>query len=258
MSDDITEFEPLDEYAENIIGLIYAEGGSGKTSWGASADNTLIVATEKGTIAASGVHKGKYKNVRVANCTGDFAQVEATYNKLANNPDLCEKFENIIIDTATEMHRLIKKDIVETRAAKASSKVKNPDKVQLEEYGEQQMRFQRYFGLFNDLGPNVFWLCHSETYDNVHGNPAIRPDLHGQKGGLSAWISAQVYVCGYMSKEQAETKSGGTKTVRKILWDGDEQIRAKTRFDCLPEYTVDWTLDKLVNHIYDHHTQPDA
>lgn len=252
---DVAEFEALDEYVEAIIAVLYSEPGQGKTSFGASHDNTLIIATEKGTIAASRVHKGKYKNVRVANCTGDFRKVEETVEKLENDRELCDSFEWLVVDTGTEMHRLIKKDIVVTRVGQGKNK--NLDKIQLEEYGEQQMRFQRFWERINELGPNVLWLFHVETFDNVHGNPAVRPDVHGQKGALSAWTSAQGFVCGYLTTEMAETKSGGEKKVRKIQWSGDDSIRAKDRFDCLPEYTVDWTLTKLTDFIYDHAGQPE-
>lgn len=250
------EFEDLDEYTEQLLIMLYSEPGVGKTAFGASAPRTLIVATERGTISAAKVHGRKY-GTKVANCAGSWNKIVATYEKLASSPKLVDSLDWIVIDTATEMHRLNLRDIVETRCADPSAKSQNPHKVYQDEYGEQQVRFADYFSKFNNLGPNVLWLCHAERAEDEYGDQFLRPDIHGQKGKLSAWIAAQNYAVGYMTPEQRKKQDGTLVDVRVINWKGSKEIRAKDRFSALGGRTVDKTLEQITNMIYDACAVPD-
>lgn len=248
------EIVDLDDYTENIIMMIYGDSGAGKTVLAGSDDKVLFIATEKGTVSA----KRFGSAAKVWKCFNDWDKFEDAYEWLSTG-DNAAQFNWIVIDTVTAMHKMILNDIVRSRAESTGAKNKNLDKVQLEEYGEQQMRFQRYVGLLNDLPCNILYLAHPKQVEDADGNEFLLPDIHGKKYQLAAWMCAEVHAYGYMSVEKAiSAKTKKEITVRRIQWESTPTIRAKDRYDAFGPKTTNKSLKQLRTMIEESATVDDS
>ena len=219
----------IDEYTENVTMLVYGDPGIGKTRFVGSA-KTLILAVENGTISA---RKSK-GDAKVWDCS-TWEKFKTAYEWLVENaaqPGF--PFDWIAIDTGTQLQLNIRRDIVDADAAVDDSR--NPDTVELQEYGEEQQRLMRYVTLVNDLPVNVCWTAHSMLVSNEEGEELRLPNFHGKGYGVANWIAAQMHCVGYMHFTDVQFTSG-IKQARVIQWNGTANVVAKDRFDCLGQYT---------------------
>lgn len=243
-----TEIVDLDDYTESINGMVYADPGVGKTIFGASDDHVLILAIEQGTVSAARNLKKQGsivgKNVKVWDCVNNWDAFERAY-------EWCEAqvaadtmpFQWVVIDTITELQKLMLRDIIDTRIAKSGKG--NPDITERQDYQENQLRLQRFVGLFNDLDVNVLYLAHSMQTENEEGDQYVMPMLHGKGNQIASWVSAQVHCFGYMHMVPAKTKSGAEVMSRRIEWTADAKWKAKDRFDVLAPRTIRKTLKDI-------------
>ncbi|AXH49799.1 Sak4-like ssDNA annealing protein [Gordonia phage Pleakley] len=235
-ADDLATFElpddivDIDDYTENITMLIYGDPGIGKTRFAGTA-RTLILAVENGTIAA----KKSGGDSKVWKCPKWENVVEAYEWLLDNASKPGFPFDWVCIDTGTQMQLQIRRDIVDADAEVDDSR--NPDKVELQEYGEEQQRLMRYVTLINDLPVNVLWTAHAMLATNEEGEEFRLPQFHGKGYQVANWIAAQMHCVGYMHFAQVKTKAG-TRSARVIQWRGTDSVRAKDRFDALGARTV--------------------
>lgn len=236
--DDIVD---IDEYTENITMLVYGDPGIGKTRF-AGSGKTLILAVEKGTVSA---RKAK-GDAKVWDCSTweKFRDAYEWLHDKAGEPGF--PFEWIAIDTGTQLQLNIRRDIVDQDAAVDDSR--NPDTVELQEYGEEQQRLMRYVTLVNDLPVNVLWTAHSMLVSNEEGEELRLPNFHGKGYGVANWIAAQMHCVGYMHYADVNTKSGIRKA-RVIDWRGSENLIAKDRFDALGARTINKGLSEVTKII---------
>lgn len=253
------EIVDLSEYTESINAAIYADPGVGKTVIAGTA-KSLIIATENGTVSAARQGGGEYgSQTWRAKTWRDYLKAVKWVEENCENDDF--PFEWVVVDTATQMQQLALQDIVRTRVADPTSKLKNPDKVQLDEYGDMHQRFRTQVQRLNDLPVNVLWTAQAMLVEDENGNPFRLPSIHGgaKKGNeVANWFCAQMHIYGYMTASKIKVKSGDkvkTKMVREIQWIGDEKVRAKDRFACLGEKTRDITLEELTDLIEDSATE---
>ena len=232
----------IDEYTENITMLIYGAPGIGKTRFAGSA-RTLILAVEKGTVSAK---KSAGHQAKVWDCP-DWPTFEKAYEWLKENahkPGF--PFDWIAIDTGTQLQLDIRSDIVQERVELKGGSL---DKVQLEEYGEDQMRLMRFITLVNDLPVNVLWTAHEMMGTTPEGDELRLPQFHGKKGLVANWVAAQMHCVGNMHFADVKFTSG-VKQARVIQWNGTANIIAKDRFDCLGGRTG-FTVGKSLQQITD-------
>lgn len=229
LPDDIVD---IDDYTENITMLVYGDPGIGKTRF-AGTGRTLILGIENGTIAArqSGGESKVWKCPKWDN-------VLDAYNWLLDNAGKEGfPFDWIAIDTGTQMQLQIRRDVVDQRIEEGTAKNLNPDKVEMQEYGEDQNRLMRFVTLFNDLPVNVLWLAHAMLATNEEGEEFRLPQFHGKGYQVANWIAAQMHCVGYMHFAPVKIK-GNTRNMRVIQWRGTDEVRAKDRFDALGARTV--------------------
>ena len=244
----------LQEYTENITMLVYGDSGVGKTPFAASA-NTLIVATENGTVSAAkrNAKMAKPPFVRVRNCIHNFDKVRATYEWIERNCTRREwPFDWVAIDTATEMQNEILRWVVNERVEAGTAKSLNPYKTELQEYGEMHEIWRDYVKKFNDLPCNIIWLAHAMTAEDAEGNDYRLPAFQGKKGELANWTAAQCHVYGHMTvQDRISATTRKPIQVREIQWNGTQGVRARDRFDVLPAKTVNKTLRQIHKMIDD-------
>ena len=246
MSD--TDFElpgdivDIDEYTENITMLVYGDPGIGKTRFVGSA-KTLILAVENGTISA---RKSK-GDAKVWDCS-TWEKFKTAYEWLVENAALPGfPFDWVAIDTGTQLQLNIRRDIVDADAAVDDSR--NPDTVELQEYGEEQQRLMRYVTLVNDLPVNVCWTAHSMLVSNEEGEELRLPNFHGKGYGVANWIAAQMHCVGYMHYADVKKRDGSVTKTRIITWRGSENLIAKDRFDALGARTINKGLAEVTKII---------
>lgn len=234
----------IDEYTENITMLLYGPPGIGKTRFVGSA-RTLILAVEKGTVSAK---KSAGHQAKVWDCP-DWASFERAYEWLKDNAGREGfPFDWVAIDTGTQLQLHIRNGIVQERFDLKGGSL---DKVQLEEYGEDQNRLMRFVTLVNDLPINVVWTAHAMMGNTEDGEELRLPQFHGKKGLVSNWIAAQMHCVGYMHFADVKFTSG-IKQARVIQWQGTANVIAKDRFDCLggkSGVTVGKTLSQITDTI---------
>ena len=238
LPDDIVD---IDEYTENITMLVYGAPGIGKTRFAGGA-KTLILAVENGTIAARKA-KGAAK---VWDCSTWDKFVEAYEWLVENAGQEGFPFDWIAVDTGTQLQLNIRRNIVDSDAAVDDSR--NPDTVELQEYGEEQQRLMRYVTLINDLPVNVLWTAHSMLVTNEEGEEMRLPNFHGKGYGVANWIAAQMHCVGYMHFANVKTRDKVVKA-RVIQWRGSDTVTAKDRFDALGPRTVNKDLAEVTRII---------
>jgi hypothetical protein len=225
----------LEDYTECINLMIYGDPGVGKTVVAGTAKKGLILATEKGTVAAA--RQGS--NAKVWNAVRKWHAVEDCYEWLYDN---VEKkgfpFDWVAIDTITEMQNLALRYIVDTRVTEGKAKNLNPYRTELQEYGEMHEMFKDYVGKFNDLPINTLWLAEAMQVEDEEGQEFRLPSIQGKGYQMAMWTAAQMHAYGYMHMrdvQHPETKR--TRQMRSIQWQASKEVRAKDRFDCLGMYT---------------------
>lgn len=228
LPDDIVD---IDEYTENITMLLYADPGVGKTRFCGTAKRPLILAVENGTIAA----KKSPGASKIWKCPKweNFHEAYVWLEENSRKPNF--PFDWICVDTGTQLQLNIRRSIVDSEVEADDSR--NPDKVELQEYGEEQQRLMRYVTLVNDLGVNVCWTAHAMFGTNEDGEEIRMPNFHGRDGKVANWIAAQMHLVGYMHFAPVNTTKG-VKTMRVIEWQSDPKYLAKDRFDALGKRTV--------------------
>ncbi|QAU06391.1 RecA-like DNA recombinase [Gordonia phage WhoseManz] len=241
LPDDIVGIE---DYTESISMLVYGDPGIGKTRF-AGAAKTLFLATENGTISA----RKAGGQSKVWDCVNSWEKFEQAYEWLVDNTAKDGfPFDWICIDTVTQLQLNIRRSIVEERFELKGGSL---DKVQLEEYGEDQMRLMRFVTLVNDL-PNVnkLWTAHSMLVENEKGEEFRLPNMHGQGYKVANWVAAQMHCVGYMHfANVTNAKTQKTTKTRVIQWHGTDDVIAKDRFDCLGRQTVNKNLAQITEKI---------
>ncbi|AON97498.1 AAA-ATPase [Rhodococcus phage ChewyVIII] len=240
-----------EDYTPYISMLLYSDPGVGKTVFATSSESpTLVLATEEGTL--SGVRQGaQFDIIECFAPEGGWEAFEESIDWLYDGN--AEKYNWVVVDTATSLQRRIMQHLSITRSNDPSAKNRNPDKYQLDEYGEQQVKFQKAVERLIALPVNVLFTAHARMAEDQDGELYVKPDIHGKEakaGELAVWLSANVMATGFMSPITYKKKVDGAEKIiqgRQIQWRGNEKVRAKDRFDVLG----DRTIDKSLKHIED-------
>ncbi len=234
----------LGEYTENITMLIYGDSGCGKTRLaGTLNEKALIIATENGTVSAARAGS----KAKVMDCVHDFRKVMQAWEWLRDNvEDPRFPFKWLVIDSGTEMQNSILQHIVRERVEAGIAKSLNPNKVELQEYGEMHNMWRDYVRRFNDLPLNVLWTAHAMVAEDDEGTEFTLPSFQGKGYQIANWTAAQMHCYGHMKVSDRISKQSGKKiSVREIQWKGTQQVRARDRFDVLPASTVNKTLPQI-------------
>jgi hypothetical protein len=236
----------LEEYTESINMMIYADSGEGKTVFGGSAKSPLIIATENGTIAAA--RQGSKGKMWDARRLDNFFKAYDWLEEHVEKPGF--PFDWVEIDTGTELQSLMVGHLVEERVSEGVAKNLNPNKVDLNEYGEMHEMFRRYVRKFNDLPVNVCWMAQAMMTEDEEGNEFRMPQFQGKGNQMSMWMASKMHCYGYLHKATVTNKeTGQTRRVRRIRWQPSETVKAKDRFDALGEFTTNKTLAQITQMI---------
>jgi hypothetical protein len=248
---DSTEGFPLElmrpGYTEDALRLlIHGDPGQGKTFLcGTAADDprthpVLFVDTEGGTLTI------REKDVQVVRVTSyrDIVRL-VTYLRKGNH-----KYKSIVIDSLTEMQKLIMADILRENQI-SGSRSHDPDMPEQRDWGKNAERVRKVVRAFRDLPKvHVIFTCLSqEVKDEQTGHVTIKPSLPGK---LRDEVPGFIDVVGWLHTAKVTEQAGDKKTqrlVRQIMFQPEGRIIAKDRSAALGTIMVDPTIPKILSLI---------
>lgn len=216
----------LEDEEEDYNFLIYGDSGVGKTVFGASGDNVLILRTEKGTVSAK--RMGMKADLWRIN---DWSDLQEAFAYLAKNN---HGYRWITIDSITELQAKCKRFIIERAIEKKPDHA--PDNLELQDYVPYYELWKKTIRSFCELPANTLFIALEMKKENEEGDPKVMPDVEGKDYALSQWTCAQMTCVGHMKVTRTKEK----ETTRRIS------------FRTVPPYFGKDRLQVFGRYIYDH------
>lgn len=238
----------LEDTVETINVILYGDPGVGKTVQAGTLPNNLIISTDvAGTVSAK--RQGSKAKLWPAHNMDDFREA---YQYLAKED---HEFQWVTVDTGTRLQEMILRDILDQ--AHAENSTRSLDIPAIQDHQAWQNRFKRFMDLFIALPVNVLFTFHVMTVEDEEGEEVRLPQLQGGKAWppIARAMGGKVGLMGFMQERQVTKKADEegakptTETVRRINWHNGKNWMAKDRYDCLPRFTDDVSLDRIINRI---------
>ena len=148
----------------NLKALIYGQPGLGKTTFGLSAPNPVLLDFD------NGVHRVRSEH-QVATL-----QVNSWKDVLEVTPEL-KPFKTIVIDTAGKMLDFLGAYIIEQNPKMGKSN----GALSLQGYGERKAEFNRFLKQLSMMGKHIIFIAHEKEEKEGEGK-YIRPEVGGSSG----------------------------------------------------------------------------
>lgn len=239
---------PLEDFNESTNILIHATPGVGKTRFGATAPNSVFLASEPGIISAKRAREpGGVQSVVRAKKWQDAID----FLNAAEAGDFSHR-DWIVCDTLSTLQEKDLKGVLDK--AVADNPNRDPDIPAIQDYLKMQNSFMRWFERMIDLPQNVLFLAHTMIVDDRDGEKLFIPAIQGgaDKGyKVANYCMGLVNVVGFMDRRA--NKAG--EQVRRTLWqpyyDEEREIRytAKDHFDCLGFASDNDTMPNIIKKI---------
>lgn len=170
--------------------LIYGEPGAGKTYLVGTAPKPLFVDVEGGTMTI------RDRDIAVVKVTS-WEDLEEVLDNLEAKTKGWEKYESLCLDSITEVQTLLHEQLLKEGAAN-SSRSRDPDVMEMQDWGKSLVRMQRVMRRFRDLPMHVFMTSLSEEGLDNAKQLRVRPALQGRMAML---LPAIMDVVGYLYTE---------------------------------------------------------
>lgn len=236
----------LEDTDESINLLVYGPSGVGKTVFGGSAENVLILGVENGTVSAK-----RQKSKADLWPVSHWDDIEEAYEWLYDNPD--HGYDWIVIDSITQMQQLLLRNILELAVKENGNR--DLDIPAIQDHQKWQNMFKRFVLAYCDLEVNVLFTALVRNEEDEEGEQFVTPDIQGKGYQMSQAICGMMSAYGYMQvkRKKVKAKDGTEKVarVRRITWQDTGVIRGKDRYDVLAPYTEGKTLQQITEMIED-------
>lgn len=249
------EIEKLDETTEVATVLIYAYPGVGKTVFTADLPNSLILATEPGTVSAA--RAGKKSDVWKCYSWEKFIKAK---DWLKENPD--HGYTWIIVDTATTLQAKCMRYIVDFALSHGRGNG-DPDVPAIQDY----MKWFNYFNrivdeLIEDSNANICFVAHAMEVEH-DGEEMVLPAFQGKaKEGyqIAHSFCAKMQFIGFyyieMVEKEVRLKGGKTKKKevreRRLLIQNTPPYVAKDRYNLGKDELVEPDMKKISDAILEY------
>jgi hypothetical protein len=245
---------PLEDFNESLNMMVHAFPGVGKTRFGASAPNSVILSSEPGILSARRArHTGGAQSVVKVQVWQDAVD----FVTAAENGDYAHR-DWVVVDTASTLQEKDMKAVMAKLVADRPHRDEDlPDKA---EHQKMQNSFMRWWERMIDLPQNVLFLCHTMAVDHPSGDTWYLPSIQGgaDKGyRVANYCMGLVNVVGFMDRRMVDdpAREGKTKEVIRTLWqpytDPEKEIRftAKDHFSALGRFSDNLLMPALIEKI---------
>tara|TARA_Y100000114_G_scaffold72390_1_gene66347 strand:- start:6310 stop:7023 length:714 start_codon:yes stop_codon:yes gene_type:complete len=218
-----------------IKGLIYGESGAGKSYLAATAPRPLILLTEMNG-QASIMHSNPEADILHITSSDMLAEV---LKDIDENPNDYKQYDTIVIDSITEMQRLIKD--------KLTANGRSPMSLQL--WGKLANNMRALVRRIRSMKKNVICIALQETsIDEENGHRYYKPAFEGRKtSGEIAQFFNFVGLLG-TSIEEINKKN---HIIRNLMVEGPQRIM------CKPTYPLTGTIkNPNINNIFQQILRP--
>lgn len=228
--------ENLKDIDESINLLVYGDSGVGKTVWGATAVNGLILAIDKGTISAAraGSTSKRWK-------IDTWEEFEQAYRWLRDGG--IKDYDWLIVDGLTMLWEKCMRFTLD------QSKKDNPRRDDYipapDNHQKVQLMMKDYVGKLVDLPIDTAFTALPMNVETQDGDEIVIPQVHGQKGNTSHYICGLMSAFGHMSVKTLKSKTGTEREVRRITWSPTGAYTGKDRYGVLKPYTDNITLPEI-------------
>lgn len=241
---------------------VYADPGAGKTVLASSDAKVLMWVPEvDGIMSAQTFGKGTTADRTLMHSFDDLLNAVTWYEE---NQDELDQWDVLSVDSISEMQYLTKQYVLDQNADAKRRKDQNPDKMQVQDYGEMHEELEAIIRRINDLPINVFYTATAKMVEDADENKFLVPDLQGKKDyGVALKIASLMTSFGYMrteihdvevkpepgeddsdSEEKSEKKYKQVKR-RVIYFEDTGTIRGKDRTNKLKPFIINPTLAQI-------------
>lgn len=214
--------------------LIYADSGVGKTVFGCSDDDVLVVAPEdNGTLSAKrfGSSALKWKVEK-------WEDIAQAYKWLEQQDPI--PFNWVFLDSLTEMQSMCMRSVLDE--ALKMNPARDPDVPQIGDWQPYYGKFERMVKLFNNLDVNVLYSALQQDEENEDGEKVVLPMLQGKGTQFAKKVASWMTSFGHMrvARKKGEVVDGEQQweEFRVIQWRASKTVMAKDRTRCLEPRTI--------------------
>jgi len=198
-----------------IKALIYGDSGAGKSFLAATAPKPLFLLTELNG-QASIMHSNPGADIIHIDSAMLLAEI---LRDISDNPDNWAQYDTIVIDSFTEMQRLIRDQL--TNGGKTQMK--------LQDWGKLADSMRSLARRIRNLQKNIVGVCLLETnIDETSGERHLKPAFDGKKTGGE--IAQYFNFVGLLyTQTSAKEQNGQSKTSvsRSLMVEGPSRIMCK-------------------------------
>jgi len=241
---------PLQDDVKFWNALVCGDSGVGKTVLAGSDVKVLFLAPEDDGLMSAQRMGSKASKILIDH----WLDLRNSLQWYESHPEDLAEFDVISIDSLPEMQRKAKEYVLEAGAPDKLRKGQDPEKMQLQDYGNMHEIVENMVRGFNDLPINVLWTSTAKKVTDADGNEFLVPDIQGKGDyGFAMKMVALMTSYGYMKTEIHDVPdptpedANRTKPVKRrvIYWEDTGTIRGKDRSCTLAPFTVNATLQQL-------------
>lgn len=212
--------------------LLTAPSGWGKTPFAGSTDGVLIISVDpEGTDSAA--FAGSTADEWVVRSREEWDLAVQYMRK-----EGCNEYKWLVIDSITELQRLLMKTQLATREKRGKQ---DPDVPELQDYMKNQIQIIDIVKVVNDLPINVLWTALDMVITRSDGEDRIYPMIHGGKGDVAKQVRGYMKV---IASGEIIDDEESDRTRRMWFIHKDEHM-GRDRTGALGDSQDDLTLKKL-------------
>ena len=236
LPDSIINLQDEDDFC-NL--LVYADSGVGKTVFGCSDDDVLVIAPEdNGTLSAK-----RFGSTAMKWKVSSWKDIVAAYDWLYQQETI--PFNWVFLDSLTEMQDMAMRDVMEE--AMKLNPARDPDVPQLQDWQPYFRKFERMVKAFNSLPVNCIYSALQQDEENEDGERVVLPMIQGKGTQFAKKTASWMTSFGQMrvARKKAGVEEDGTQKweeYRVIQWRASKTVMAKDRTRCLEPRTANLSL----------------
>lgn len=198
-----------------IKGLIFGHSGAGKSYAGATAPAPAVLLTERNGLQSIRASNPNAAYKYCANVSDVREFVMAAFNGELQNAG----YRTLVIDSLTEVQRLIMDDIAATMSPGA--------KWGFDEWREMTERMRKFMRMLRDVDMHVIAICLADRMSNESGGDVhVQPSFQGKK--LADEVAQYFNFVGYAFKRNATDGDGNPTTEHRVMFAGPDRFVVKS------------------------------